>query len=211
MRVVRPITCANGFTLVEMLVALFVFGLVSAAGVTLLRSSADGQVQLRTKLGERATLSRLSNLLEADLAQAVPRPVRRSGGTIDAAFTTVDGQLFSFSRIGAVGTDDTGQSSLGRISYRFTKGQLVRGSTAHADGGQSSEAIILANVADISVRFRDATGIWRSDWSALDPEAMPRAVEMQIVAAGAPAYKMLFLVGADGLPKPVEPEELSGV
>lgn len=207
----RPLARADGFTLVEMLVALLIFGLISAAGVTLLRSSADGQIQLRTKLGERATLSRLSNLLEADLAQAVPRSVRRSGGAIDAAFAASDGQLFSFSRVGAVSADDAGQSSLGRVSYRLAAGQLLRGSIAHADGGQISEAVILSNVANVSVRFRDATGLWRTDWSALDPESMPRAVEMQITPVGAPAYKMLFLVGADGLSKPVEPEEQSGV
>ena len=101
----------NGFTLVEMLVALFVFGLISAAGVTLLRSTADSQIQLRDKLGERATLSRLSNLIEADLAQAVPRPTRIEGGSTRTAFETGDGKLFTFSRIGAAPDIASDQSS----------------------------------------------------------------------------------------------------
>ncbi|NJM51807.1 MAG: prepilin-type N-terminal cleavage/methylation domain-containing protein [Sphingomonadales bacterium] len=64
----------NGFTLVELLVALFIFSLISLAGLTLLRSSADGQVAIKNRLAQHSDLVRTANLLEADLAQAVARP-----------------------------------------------------------------------------------------------------------------------------------------
>ncbi len=77
-----------GFTLVELLVALFVFSLISLAGVTLLRSSADGQIALKERLGSHSAQMRTVNLLEADLAQAVPRQVRNSSGDLQPVFSS---------------------------------------------------------------------------------------------------------------------------
>ena len=191
----------NGFTLVEMLVALFVFGLISAAGVTLLRSTADSQIHLRDKLGERATLSRLSNLIEADLAQAVPRPARIEGGSTRAAFETGDGKLFTFSRIGAAPDIATSQSSLARIAYRMDGARLVRSASNHADGARGgSDAVLIDGLRQATVRLREPDGGWREDWTAVDAEQMPRALELVLTTQDGRNYRMLYLVGAASVP-----------
>lgn len=198
----------NGFTLVEMLVALFVFGLISAAGVTLLRSTADSQIHLRDKLGERATLSRLSNLIEADLAQAVPRPARIEDGSTRAAFETGDGKLFTFSRIGAAPDAASGQSSLARIAYRLNGGKLVRSASAHADGaGGGSDAVLIDGLTQAAVRLREPSGGWRDDWTAVDAEQLPRALELVLTTQDGRKYRMLYLVGAAASPAKEEAEE----
>ncbi len=185
----------NGFTLVEMLVALFVFGLISVAGVTLLRASADGQVLLRDKLGEQAMLSRLSNLIEADLAQAVPRPVRGADGNARPAFEAGSDALFAFSRIGIADEGDGNRSSLARVNYRLDSGTLFR--TASAEGsGAGADAALIEGLKDARLRLREADGGWRDDWSAVDPESMPRAVELMLTMANGRDYRLLFLVGA---------------
>ena len=198
----------NGFTLVEMLVALFVFGLISAAGVTLLRSTADSQIHLRDKLGERATLSRLSNLIEADLAQAVPRPARIEGGSTRAAFETGDGKLFTFSRIGAAPDIASSKSSLTRITYRFDGTKLVRSASSHADGARGgSDAVLIDGLRQTTVRLREPDGCWRDDWAAVDAEILPRALELVLTTQDGRNYRMLYLVGASPAPSKVEGEE----
>ena len=198
----------NGFTLVEMLVALFVFGLISAAGVTLLRSTADSQIHLRDKLGERATLSRLSNLIEADLAQAVPRPARIEGGSTRAAFETGDGKLFTFSRIGAAPDIASSKSSLTRITYRFDGTKLVRSASSHADGARGgSDAVLIDGLRQTTVRLREPDGGWRDDWAAVDAEILPRALELVLTTQDGRNYRMLYLVGASPAPSKVEGEE----
>jgi general secretion pathway protein J len=68
---------AQGFTLVELMVALFIFALISAAGVTLLSYSVSAQASAGTRLDEVAALRRVGAILTADLAQASPsRAVR---------------------------------------------------------------------------------------------------------------------------------------
>ena len=197
----------NGFTLVEMLVALFVFGLISAAGVTLLRSTADSQILLRTKLGERATLSRLSNLIEADLAQAVGRPVRKEDGTVRPAFEAGDNSLFAFSRIGSAPDSGSIQPSLARITYRLDGAKLVRSANSHADGArEGAEAVLIDGVSQATIRLREPDGGWRNDWAAVDAERLPRALELLLTTQDGRNYRMLFLVGAG----PQRPEKVEG-
>lgn len=198
----------NGFTLVEMLVALFVFGLISAAGVTLLRSTADSQIQLRDRLGERATLSRLSNLIEADLAQAVPRAARVEDGSTRPAFETGDGKLFTFSRIGAAPDASSTKPSLARIAYRLDGGKLVRSALSHADGARGgSDAVLIDGLTLATVRLREANGGWRDDWAAVDADTLPRALEILLTTQDGRNYRMLYLVGGASTPAKDEAEE----
>jgi general secretion pathway protein J len=190
-----PLSRRNGFTLVEMLVALFVFGLIATAGVALLRTSADGQILLREKLGERVTLSRLSNLIEADLAQAVPRPMRGPDGNARPAFEAGGDALFAFSRIGIAADGESSRSSLARVSYRLESGRLWR--AASAEGSSAvSDAVLIEGLKDARLRLREADGGWRDSWSAVDPELMPRAAELMLTTDDGKSLRMLFLVGA---------------
>ena len=68
----------NGFTLVEMLVALGIFAVLAAAGVGVLRSSIDVQGAVDTKLTALSGIARLNAMLSNDLGQAVDRPSRAS-------------------------------------------------------------------------------------------------------------------------------------
>ena len=204
----RPeLSPGNGFTLVEMLVALFVFGLISAAGVTLLRSTADSQIQLRSKLGDRATLSRLSNLIEADLAQVVPRSVRTEDGNVNPAFETGDNSLFAFSRIGSAPDSGSIQPSLARITYRLDGAKLVRSANSHADGArEGAEAVLIDGVSQATIRLPEPDGGWRDDWAAVDAERLPRALELLLTTQDGRNYRMLYLVGAG----PQRPEKVEG-
>jgi general secretion pathway protein J len=189
-----------GFTLIELLVALAIFALISVAGVMLLRSGSDTQIAVKKRLEEMALSHRLANSLEGDLAQAIARPVRDQSGQPIPAFTqgeaSVPGALFGFVRAGWSNFDSAPRAGLQRVAYVLEGGSLRRLSWPMLDGAAPTDAaVLLEDVTTATVEFRDDTGAWRDDWTAVDADALPRAVALDINLAGKPAQRMLFLVG----------------
>lgn len=189
-----------GFTLIELLVALAIFALISVAGVMLLRSGSDTQIAVKNRLEEMSLSHRLSNTLEADLAQAMVRPVRDQSGQPIPAFVQGDGQtagaLFSFVRAGWSNFDGASRAGLQRVAYVLEDGGLKRLSWPMLDGSTPVDAaILLEKVVSAQVEYRDDTGVWRDDWTATDANALPRAVALRVIVEGKPELRMLFLVG----------------
>lgn len=196
-----------GFTLVELLVALAIFAMISVAGVTLLRSGSDTQIAVKNRLEEYSRANRLYNAIEGDLAQAVMRPVRDQAGAPVPAFiegdATAPGALFGFVRAGWSNYDEAPRAGLQRVAYALEGGALKRLSWPMLDGAAPSDAATLVeNVSTARLQFRDEKGEWRSDWTATDAEALPRALELRLTIQGKPEQRMLFLVGPQTRIKP---------
>lgn len=198
---------ANGFTLIELMVALLVFAMLSAAGVMLLSGTVAAQAQVTGRLDDLAAVERATSLMTADLAQAVPRISRTERGTFAPAFYA-DGQpgkpLVQFVRAGYEDLSGTAQrSSLQKLEYWVVDGRLERRAYPLVDGSApGAPTTMLDGVTALTLRFRDEGGGWRGDWSGLQPDLLPRAVELTLVRRSAPPIKLLFLVGPGPLPKP---------
>jgi general secretion pathway protein J len=184
-----------GFTLVELLVALLIFGMLAAAGVMLLRFSVDAQSAATTKLDAIGAARRIDSLLAADMAQAVPRATRDAAGRTTPAFAgTPDG--FTLVRGGWDNLDDAPRASLMRVEYRLSGGQLVRRQWPMLDGAAPEPAATLVDrVAGLRLRYRALDG-WRDRWDPIRLDALPRAVELVVRRVGAPEYRYVLLVGA---------------
>ena len=206
-----------GFTLIELLVALAIFALISVAGVTLLRSGTDTQIAVKERLGEMALSQRLTNALEADLAQAIARPVRDQSGQPVPAFTegdaTVYGGIFGLVRGGWSNFDAAPRAGLQRVTYVLENGALKRLSWPMLDGAAPADAAtMLEDVVTATAEYRDDKGQWRGDWTATDANALPRAIALTVTVKGKPEQRMLFLVGAQTriLPTPSAEEGAAG-
>lgn len=204
-----------GFTLVELLVALAIFALISVAGVTLLRSGSDTQIAVKNRLEEYSRINRLSNAMEGDLAQAIARPLRDPSGQPVPAFTENDagtaGALFGFVRAGWSNFDEAPRADLQRVAYVLEDGDLKRLSWPMLDGTAPADAAtLIENVGAAQVQFKDDKGDWRSDWTATDAMALPRAVELRLTIKDKPEQRMLFLVGPQTRLKPQVTEEVAG-
>ena len=201
-----------GFTLVELLVALAIFALMSVAGVTLLRSGSDTQLAVQARLEGISRTNRLYNTLEGDLAQAIARPVRGAAGQPVPAFTQGDadvpGSLFGFVRAGWSNFDDAPRAGLQRVTYVLEGKSFKRISWPMLDGAAPGDAATLVeDVSAMTLRYRDDSGAWRSDWTATDADAMPRAFEMRLTVEGKPEQRMLFLVGPQTRTRPPNSQE----
>lgn len=195
---------ANGFTLVEMVVALTIFALVATAGVGLLRASADTQVAVDRTLDEQGRLERIALLLQADLGQVVIRPTTRSDGGVRPAFRGTETSM-TFVRDGIVPSRPEPAPSINRVEWRLSEGRLERTAHRAPDGLQLLDPPArLAELGSVRFAYRDEAGGWNASWPRDGGPALPRAVRMEIAGEGTPATQ--FIVALPDI-NPVPGEE----
>ncbi len=181
---------ARGFTLLELLVAMAIFALLSAlayGGLNQLLASAD---QTRRAHRTLAELQLAVSLLTRDLAQAAPRPIRDEYGATRAALEAGDDgdTLLRFTRRGWRNPTDLPRSTLQRVAYRVADGTLYRRYWHHLDrapGETPVELPLLTGVRALQLRLRDDQGRWHDAWPPLDQapgtrDRLPRAVELRL-------------------------------
>lgn len=188
-----------GFTLVELLISLLIFGLLAAAGVGLLAFSVRAQEASSERLDEVSAIRRVGAILTADLAQATPRLARDMDGARMPAFVGEGGGpgriTLGFVRRGWSNGGDLARASLQRVEYRFVDGRLERQSWPMLDGAEPGKpAIVLRGVTSLAVRYR-RKGEWRETWDAQRVEAMPDAVEVVMDLDRIGRVRQLFLTG----------------
>jgi general secretion pathway protein J len=190
----------HGFTLVELLVSLFIFAMLAAAGVALLRFSVRAQDVAEARLSDVAALRRAGALIAADLAQAAPRPARDEAGTQHPAFLGgaggETGPALAFVRRGWENVDEAPRPSLQKVEYRLAGGRLERRTWALVDGAAPASNIpLLDGVRRIALRYRDREGRWRDRWDPTRATDLPRAVELVLDVEGEGVTRQLFLAG----------------
>ena len=190
----------SGFTLIELMVALFIFGVLAAAGVMLLSGSVNAQGAVKAHLDDMALVQRASAAMTSDMAQAVPRVTRNEDGKFAPAFwgqaSDLDEPLLRLVRAGWSNLDEAPRSTLQKIEYRLTDGALERTSYPLLDGATPDEpSPLIENVESVAFRYRDEQGAWRDDWQPTQPDLLPRAVEMRLTRRDEAPLTLLFLVG----------------
>lgn len=181
----------SGFTLLEMLVALTVFALVSAMVY-------GGQVAvLKQKAGTERQAEFLKQLqgammmLERDIGQHVLRPVRDDFGDSQPPMVAADFgdyYLLTLSRAGWQNPLGQPRSTLQRVAYGLDEGRLLRYSWTTLDRAQGSEpyeVVLLESVRSLKLRFLDEKREWSEQWPPYDAEnkallVMPLALELTL-------------------------------
>ena len=197
-------SAVNGFTLIEMMIALLIFGLLAAAGVSLLSFGVRAQAVAGKKLDDVAALSRLDAVLVADLAQAVPRATRDEGGATRPAFEGGNGtMLLRVVRGGWDNIDGAPRASVQKVEYVLSEdGTIDRIAYPMLDGDAPlPAATMLTGVSAVALRYRLA-GAWADHWQGQPDTPLPDAVEMTITRTDGTVFRELFLVGTgDNMPK----------
>lgn len=185
----------GGFTLVELLVALFIFGILSAAGVALLSFAVRAQGAADRRLDGVADLRRLGAMLSADLAQAAVRPSRGDAGETQRAFEG-GARGMRLVRRGWSNTDGANRPSLQKVVYLLGGEGIERRAYRNLDGGAAlAPALIAPGVREMRLRYRDRGGLWRDRWDPTRIDALPVAVELTATLPGEGAVRQLFMVG----------------
>lgn len=187
----------RGFTLVEMLIALSIFGMLTAAGVTLLTVTARTQETADRLLAEVGEIRRTGALLNADLAHAVPRIRRDADGRPEWAFLGGAGDAAPLIALVRRGRNSGEGGELQRVAYRLRAGTLERLAFPHVDGGGEAVAVALMDgVEALRLRYRDEDGAWRDRWDPTDRAELPLAVELVTQTRTHGLVRQVFLVGS---------------
>ena len=135
----------NGFTLVELLVALTIFAMLAAAGVGLLSFSVRAQDVAGQRLKTLAEVRRAGALLTSDLAQATARVSRDEAGAARPALLGGTGQggalVLALVRRGWGNLDDADRPSLQKVEYRLVGSRLERLAYPRVDGSPPLAAV----------------------------------------------------------------------
>ena len=192
----------RGFTLVELLVAMAVLAVIASVGFRGLGSILEAEAHVRSETQRWNDVAVVVAHLSRDLSLAVPRPVRDDAGRVHAAMLIngpsdgIQGQLL-ITRLGD-GVGASSQSDLRRIEYRLRAGTLeylVWPATDLAPGAAPFVNPLLENVTGLQLRALSQDGSWSSVWPAGQPaNALPRALEAEIVLAGGERITRLFLL-----------------
>lgn len=194
----RRAFAASGFTLVEVMVSLAIFGLLSAAGVGVMAYAADNQGIVGERMDRLAEVQRARGVLRADLAQVAPRRVRNTDGSearavFMGARSGEPGALVGFVRRGWANRAAEPRASLQYVEYRIVDGQLERSTRAALDGGApGAPQVLLTGVGEATIRYRES-GRWNDGWSG-SGQAVPEAIALQLQIDGIGTLEQLFLL-----------------
>ena len=199
-----------GFTLVEVMVSLMIFGMIAAAGAAILSFSVTAQRATGARLDDIGALTRTLSILSADLGQASLRAARDESGAPIPAFVgdsgsgSGDAPILRLVRGGWTNIDGAARSNAQKVAYRLSDGVVQRIAYPMVDGASPlPPAALMAGVTRIGLRYRLA-GAWSDRWDGLQGVPLPEALELTLQRTDGTLFRQMFLVGSGYAPPPRE-------
>jgi general secretion pathway protein J len=180
---------AGGFTLLELLVAIAIFALISG----MVYGGLQGVMQQRQLTAEQAArmadLQLAYRIMSRDMEQLVERGIRNQFG--DEVGPLVGGSGFTgveFTRAGYPNPAGFLRSDLQRVAYIPDEDRLLRQTWRVLDRAQDSEPdeqVLVEDMTEFSMRFLDQADEWQDNWPPLQTAGdqavgLPRAVEVTL-------------------------------
>lgn len=198
----------KGFTLLEILVALFIFTIVAMMTVGALHTVFNTQSATEKKSENIAELQIAMTLLSRDFEQIVDRPITNASGQVEASFIG-EKNTATFTHAGLANPTGTLQrSTLQRTQYRLENGNLIRESWPELDQvpqSQPSQRILLNNVTSLQFRYLDKDGHFQPAWPSPDQPnnngELPRAVRVIITLKNLGKMSQLYIIPGQKIEK----------
>jgi len=216
MKMVRP-QIEDGFTLVEVLISLFIFALISAGTMGAMLQTFAAKDRLKIASAELADIAAFRSILRADMNALTMRPMRDGvGGTENYLVTTRNPEeasaILTFSRLGRSNPVGAKRGQVERVRYLFRDGQFIRESLTHENPAQREGwrgRVLLENLKDVEVTYRavlpsgggQPIDLELEEWSVLvgrpSPDATANgAVEFKLTDARGTLTVHMFEVGS---------------
>jgi len=187
----------NGFTLLELMVAMVIFSFMSIMAYSALANVFKSNEVITAQEVKLKKLQRSMMFIERDLRQLVLRS--RSSGYGQPPLPALDAGLDSegvmeFTRTGNSNPTGLVRSSLQRVRYTLEEGELNRLSWNIVDHIDAEPVImlLLENVESLTFKFLDNENNWQENWSSTT--AIPKAIELTLEHKNWGKIKRLFSI-----------------
>lgn len=152
----------DGFTLVEVLISLFIFALISAGTMGAMLQTFAAKERLNAASAELADIEAFRSILRADMNALTLRPMRDGvGGTENYLVTTRNPEeasaILTFSRLGRSNPAGAQRGQVERVRYLFRDGQFIRESLMHENPAQREGwrgRVLLEGLENVDVIYR---------------------------------------------------------
>lgn len=180
----------RGFTLIEVLVALAVFGVLSVVAYMALGQTLSNADLLGERMERLEAIQRTIRYLDSDLMQAAPRPVRGLlGDGYEPAIRSSFASEYALEVTHGGWTNPAGlpRGTLQRSAYRIEDDELIRYHWRVLDrtiNNEPIETVLLDGVESIEFRYLTTDGEGSEQWppaNVAGPTGFrlrPRAVEV---------------------------------
>ena len=175
----------RGFTLLEILVALFVFAILSLILSSALRNVISAQIGTEKNAERLRALQITLLLMSRDVEQIVSRPIKTAAGKDEKAFIGTS-QGFTLTHTGIANpTGYAKQSALQRTRYLYHDNRLWRAVWPVLDQAPQTIAhsrLLLSGVMDVRFDYLDKDKHFQSTWplEGSDPHLLPRAIKVTL-------------------------------
>lgn len=178
---------ARGFTLVEVMVAVFIFGILAMLAYGGYNQMARQSDIVDSNAGRSRAIQSAMQRMSEDFAMIEPRPVREPlGESVEPALRS-DARtemLAELTRSGWSNPAGVSRSTLQRVAYRLENNKLQRAYWNALDRTMTAEptaATLLDKVRTVSFRFMDQNQSWHQQWPPLGYSG-PDAVRLRPIA-----------------------------
>jgi general secretion pathway protein J len=169
----------RGFTLVEVMIAIFIAAIMFAIGYGAINQALRDRDSINASQSRITEIQRGMRVVAQDFAQIIARPARDTAGTgelMPAVLATDSNDiLVTFTRGGWSNPAGVPRPAEQRVRYRYIAADhsLVREYWLSVDPALNTEPrqrVLLSKVESVELRFLDPTSRnWRADW----PPNMP--------------------------------------
>jgi general secretion pathway protein J len=194
-----------GFTLLEILVALFIFTIIAVIMTRALHTVFDSQAVTEKRATRLAELQMTLLLMSRDIEQMIDRPIKNSERNTEAALIGSSKRI-TFTHGGLA--NPLGQlqrSTLQRTSYFLTGDKLIRQNWEVLDQAPTSKPnnrILLSNLTELNFEYLDMEKHYNDRWPPANKpkaEVFPTAVKVTMTLKHWGTITQVYLIPGSAL------------
>lgn len=204
----------SGFTLVEVLIAVFIFAILAVIATMGLRNVLNTRNRLKVVDKQLLQLNLSETFLRRDLSQVIDRSITNANGGQSPAIAA-SGQGIVFTRTGVLNPNHRPRSNMMRVAYSInSKNQLVRTTWPVLDQAPTTtslDRVLLDGVSGFTVEFIDQNGRRSNQWMVSTDSSggerhadLPAGVLITMMVKGLGKWQMAYPIPAKGF-KVVDP------